>query len=48
MDQRGVRERYAKLENAYKEKLREEHQASGISPQITELDQGLETIIEIT
>jgi len=28
--------------------MREEHQASGISPKITELDQGLETIIEMT
>ena len=44
VDQRGVRERYAKLEKAYKKKMREEHQASGISPEINELDQGLETI----
>ena len=28
--------------------MREEHQASGISPEFTELDQGLETIIEMT
>jgi len=28
--------------------MREEHQESGISPEITELDQGLETIIEMT
>ena len=48
VDQRGVRERYAKLEKAYKKKMREEHQASGISPEFTELDQGLETIIEMT
>ena len=48
VDQRGVRERYAKLEKAYKKKTREEHQASGISPEITELDQGFETIIEMT
>ena len=27
--------------------MREEHQASGISPDTTELDQGLETIIEM-
>jgi len=48
VDQRGVRERYAKLEKAYKERMREEHRASGISQHITELDQGLETIIEMT
>jgi len=47
VDQRGVRERYAKLEKAYKKRMREEHQASGISPDTTELDQGLETIIEM-
>jgi len=28
--------------------MREEHQASGISPEITELHQGLETLIEMT
>ena len=35
--QRGVRERYAKLEKAFKKKIRDEHRASGISPEITEL-----------
>ena len=48
VDQRGVRERHAKLEKVYKKRMREEHQANGISPDITELDQGLETIIEMT
>ena len=48
LDQRGVRERFAKLEKAYKKRMREEHHASGISPDITELDQGLESIIELT
>ena len=38
VDQRGVRERYAKLEKAYKKRMRKEHQASGISPELAELD----------
>ena len=48
LDQRGVRERYAKLEKAYKKRMRDEHQASAISLDITELDQGFEIIIEMT
>ena len=48
VDQRGVRERCTKPEKAYNKRMREEHQASAISPEITELDQGLETVIEMT
>ena len=46
VDQRGVRERYAKLEKAYKKRLREEERASGISPEVSELDEAIENIIE--
>ena len=33
---------------ACKKRMREEHQASDISPDIAELEQGLEAIIEMT
>ena len=48
MDQRGPKRAYAKQEKAFKRKMREEHQASGIRPEIFEVCQGLETIIEMT
>ena len=45
VDQRAVRERYSKLEKGFKRKMAMEERASGISPQITEVDQAIETII---
>ena len=45
VDQRAVRDRYVKLEKAFKRKTREELRASGIAPdEPTELDQALEEI----
>ena len=48
VDQRGVRERYDKLKKAYQKRMREEERASGISPEFSELDEALETIIELS
>ena len=46
-DQRAVRDRFVKLEKAFKKKTREELRASGIAPQeSSELDQALEDIID--
>lgn len=45
VDQRAVRERYGKLERNYKRKMREEENASGISPEVTELDIAIQEII---
>ena len=45
VDQRAVRERYSKLEKGFKRKMAMEERASGISPQMTEVDQAIETII---
>ena len=46
VDQRGVRERYAKLERNFKRKMAAEERASGISPDKTELDEAIENIME--
>ena len=46
VDQRGVRERYAKLERNFKRKMAAEERASGISPEKTELDEAIENIME--
>ena len=46
VDQRGVRERYAKLERNFKRKMAAEERASGISPGKTELDEAIENIME--
>ena len=46
VDQRGVREGHAKLEENFKRKMAAEERSSGISPQMTELDQAVESIIE--
>ena len=47
VDQRAVRDRFVKLEKAFKKKTREELRASGIAPnEPSELDQALEEIIE--
>ena len=45
VDQRAVRERYSKLEEGFKRKMAMDERASGISPQMTEVDQAIETII---
>ena len=48
VDQRGGRERYDKLKKAYQKRMREEERASGISPDFSELDEALETSIELS
>ena len=48
VDQRGVRERYAKIERHYRRKMADEERASGISPDKTELDEAVESIIGLT
>ena len=44
--QRGVRERYEILKTKFLEKIKAEENASGISPEVTELDRLLEEVIE--
>ena len=44
--QRGVRERYAKLERNFKRKMAAEERASGITHEKTELDDAIESIME--
>jgi len=46
VDQRGVRERYAKLERNFKRKIAAKERASGISPDKTVLDEAIENIME--
>ena len=46
VDQRGVRERHAKLERNFTRKMVAEERASGISPDKTELDEAIESIME--
>ena len=48
VDQRSVRDRFAKLEKLNKRKIAEEEKASGISSEITEIDEALEDIVERT
>jgi len=48
VDQRGVRERYEKLKKAYQKRMREEARASGISPEINELDEAIDSIVELS
>ena len=43
---RAVRDRYALLSRKYKKKMTEEKRASGISPEMSEIDKLLEQIIE--
>ena len=43
---RAVRDRYALLSRKYKKKMTEEERASGISPEMSEIDKLLEQIIE--
>ena len=47
VDQRAVRERFAKLEKIFKRKMAEELRASGISPEHTELDDAMESILDM-
>ena len=46
VDQRSVRARFTKLEKLHKSKMAEEEKASGISPEITEIDEALEDIVQ--
>ena len=46
VDQRSVRDHFLKLERLHKRKMAAEGRASGISPEITELDEALQDIIE--
>ena len=46
VDQRAVRDRYLKIEKNYKRKMLAEESASGISPDVTELDQAIESIVK--
>ena len=46
VDQRSVRERYIKLEKAFKHRRNVEMRASGISPELNELDAAIEEIVE--
>ena len=48
VDQRGVRERYDKLKKAYQKRMRGEERASGISPEMSELDEAIESIVELS
>ena len=46
MTQGGVRERYEILKTKFLEKIKAEEKASGIFPEVTELDRLLEEVIE--
>ena len=46
VNQRGVRDRFAVIERAYKRKMAAEERESGTNPEPTELDQAVESIIE--
>ena len=49
VDQRGVRERYSKIEKRYKRRMAQEERASGIEgEELTEVEQAVETIIGMT
>ena len=48
VDQRGVRGRYDKLKKAHQKRVREEERASGISPEMNELDEAIESITELS
>ena len=47
VDQRAVRDRFSKLERYFRKRMASEERASGISPEMTELDEALENIIEM-
>ena len=47
VNKRSVRERFNLLAEKYKTKIRNEEKASGISPEITELDMLLEEILAL-
>ena len=48
VDQRGVRERYSKLEKSFKKRMAMEERASSITGEdVTELDQAIETILSL-
>ena len=47
VDQRAVRDRFSKLERYFRKRMTSEERASGISLEMTELDETLENIIEM-
>ena len=47
VDQRGVRERY-KFKKSLSKCMRKEERASGISPEMNELDEAIESIAELS
>ena len=47
VDQRGVRERYAKLERNFKRKMAAEERVSGLSPEKTELEEIPERAVDM-
>ena len=48
VDQRAVRDRFAKLEKKIRKKRAAEERASGISPEQTGLDEAVESILEMS
>jgi hypothetical protein len=46
VDKRAVRDRYNLLSQRYRKKMKEEEKASGVSPEITEVEMALDSIIE--
>ena len=48
VNQRSVRDGFTKLEKLHKRKMAKEEKASGIGPEITEIDEALENIVERT
>ena len=46
VDRRGVRERYANLDRNFTKKMAAEERASGITPEKTELDDAIKSIME--
>ena len=47
VNKKSVQDHFNKLVAGHKRKNREEHQASGISPETSEIDQLLEEIVEL-
>ena len=47
VDQRAVRERFAKLEKYFNKKTASEERASGNPPETSELDEAMENILEL-
>lgn len=47
VEKRGVRDRYNLLSQRYRKKMKEEEKESGVSPELTEIEMGLQSIIEV-